>query len=336
MTKQPVSLSPRQRIDRDLREHYGWTRRRLSDREWSLWADEIDVFGIDEIARRVDQQWRSESEIEPTDDSSRLRMSDELSAFVHARSAVLAARANSDPVVEQFRDEHVGDPLLHPDDIPEWIVARAAEDGTPTHQVTITVPAGWMPGDPIPSDSRPGRRVLVLQYPDNGVMREQPVAAGGVLDRLRVIAELLHRAHGWQPAQAVGFVLTGHTPLVQMVTVRTADHWAAEHIATTGPMHLRQQVTIVADPDTPTELVTAIYTQTRDRLRGPRARLPRIGRSLLVMFAAHERRWFTLPEIRRRWNHHHGDEVERHPDQRQFRVALNNAERRVAGVPRSN
>jgi len=175
----------------------------------------------------------------------------------------------------------------------------------------------------------------VLQYPDNGVMRGQPVAAGGVLDRLRAIAELLHRAHGWQPAQAVGFVLTGHTPLVSLVTVTTSEHIGSEHI--TGRARVpRQQVTIVADPDTPTELVTAIYTQTRNRLRGPRARLPRIERSLLVTFAAHERRWFTLPEIRRRWNHHHGDEIERHPDQRQFRVALNNAERRVAGVPRSN
>jgi len=54
------------------------------------------------------------------------------------------------------------------------------------------------------------------------------------------------------------------------------------------------------------------------------------------MFAARERLSWNLPEIRTHWNYHHGDEIERFPDQRQFRVALNNAERRVAGVPRSN
>ncbi len=335
MTKKLVSLSHRERVDRDLRECHGWGKRSITTTEWSYWVDEIGALGVDEVARRIDKKWRSETLLEATESAEpAVNMSTELSAFVYARSALLAARATTDPEVLRFRTEHLGDKLLQPTEIESWIRRVAEAEGPLTQTVTLDVPAGWVPGDPIPINALVHRTVSSVLFPVNGKTDLQPVSKGGVLDQLRVLSEGLSRIHGWQTAQGVAFVLTGHTPLVQMITAKINQHSGQDHLSNeSGESFHRQTITFEVDPDTPSELVSAIYTQYRAVLRGTRARLPRSERSRLVAFCAFERLSFRLPDIRRHWNHENTD-IEHFPDQREFRVALHDAERRVAGHPR--
>lgn len=147
-----------------------------------------------------------------------------------ALSEVLAVQAARRPDVQAFRQEVLGGQLLQPKNIPAWIKERAAEDSEPEMLLTVTAvvskdalpPVGAPAQEQLAAAQRAvaagrplsyGEKHATLSYPENGAAQVAFIAYGGVLWRLKGIAEALAREYGWQEAQAVAFILAGSVPL---------------------------------------------------------------------------------------------------------------------------
>jgi len=126
------------------------------------------------------------------------------------------------------------------------------------------------------------------------------VAPGGVLDSLHRLATGLAIAHGWEPAQAATWVLTGVTPLVGLIRVTEGR----ETIRNTWWMAWSERITLdVHAAATPDEVAEA-YRGARLRhdlaRTGRRVRSQSIPHLVLARFVA--RRKGTWEEKRLAWN----------------------------------
>ncbi|MGH3838507.1 MAG: hypothetical protein ACRDSF_22860, partial [Pseudonocardiaceae bacterium] len=130
-----------------------------------------------------------------------------------ALSQLASAEARDDPDVVRFRRTFLDGRILQWTAVNAWVQERAGLDGPVTRDLTVvlreTTSVSWEPGqyriDP------PLHRIEVckisartLDYagPDDEWVRRVRVAAGGILDKLRVLAESLAKAYAWTPAQA--------------------------------------------------------------------------------------------------------------------------------------
>ena len=101
-----------------------------------------------------------------------------------------------------------------------------------------------------------------------------PVAAGGVLDELRVVSDRLARRHTWTPAQATTFVLTGNTPLVSPLRVKVQS----SHIPALS------RLVLTVDPAISPRELAEHYRQARQQFVGKRHRSMSEKHTTLVTF----------------------------------------------------
>ena len=238
----------KQLISADLR---GGGDRVISTVEWGQLEEEGDAWlsahTSDELADMV-RRWRVQQEhIRPLG-QGHLFTSDAVRSYVEAMSALLHAELTRVDSVLGFRIAVLSGRLITPTEVPAWIRSHS-RSGT----------------------GRPN----YLEFPDKGCTHRVAVWPRTDLDRLRSLAGSLARRSGWQPAQAVVFVLTDATPLLPVLTVR-------EHHGT-GP----RRVTLEVDAEMPPEMVAAAFLSARRRMLGGkrvRSLTPRNAR--LVAFVA--------------------------------------------------
>jgi hypothetical protein len=150
-------------------------------------------------------------------------------------SELAADEAARQSGVVDFRKEVLKERLLAPEQVESWINQQAKLDGPASH---------WLGDVPVPSnhqlefDAKLGGLVIrpelklsrltrstslrFLDYaalPDLWV-RRVPIAAGGVLERLKYLGEDLVRSYDWEAAAATLFVLTGRIPLIQPLILK--------------------------------------------------------------------------------------------------------------------
>lgn len=149
-------------------------------------------------------------------------LSEASSLYEDALSHAVADLASEDREVVAFRRAAgIDGALLTWREVPAWVEARAAEQGTNTLWVTVAVddipPSGIVTGRAESSSAR------LLHYfgPDDTWQRTVPTRAGHPLERLRVLAAGLKAAHAWTEAQAAVFVLTGIAPTLALLRTTT-------------------------------------------------------------------------------------------------------------------
>src|SRR5918999_3888064 len=173
-----------------------------------------------------------------------------------ACSLLLARQAEQDERVEAFRTEVMGNELLKPSEIKDWVLTQVEREGLPkTHWVTIPVvpsPNGpiqtrWRSGnitkwEPDPSHPTPAYKAewepLRANIPSDDSNPDDrydltptlwtPIRHDGVLGRLRDVAEhlinprdpLKSPRYPWSKEEATTFILTNLPPIVNEVDVR--------------------------------------------------------------------------------------------------------------------
>jgi hypothetical protein len=174
--------------------------------------------------------------------------------------AQMAARAES---VVTYRSEVLKGQMLSLAEVGPWIEARRNEDGPPTLRVTFSAPDD--PGYVTDSQGalwlkRPVQTLtgctfdeLILLYcvPEDRLVHRVATREGGVLDRLRLIAEELREGFDWHPAQATLFVLTGYVPWVRRLYTETRMEG------------LRAKIRFDIDPSAPPQWVLQNYKEAR-------------------------------------------------------------------------
>ena len=154
----------------------------------------------------------------------------------HARSILLAHDARDDERVRRFRRAVLHGRVLTADQVRQWIQRQAKKDGPATHWLEIPLPADVrVRTDPrtlqvLPQPdcrvSKTGGGELKyrwLDYPteDRRFIDKIATAVHGALEQLRQLSEYLAQRYGWQPIQAVEFVLTNGVPVVHSIRERT-------------------------------------------------------------------------------------------------------------------
>jgi hypothetical protein len=338
MTKRTNSTRPtvREQVNAQLRR--GGETARVTNAEWRKYGDE-GWWTPDEIYDRIiEDRRRGRTIAEP--DHTTPTANAELAEWVTARTLLAARGADVDPRLIAWRDQHLPDrQLLTTDRAPEWITEQAAMAGPPSRFVTAQVPADWQQGQPIHTDGQHvGVSVRSLPYVEGSVLAGARYVGGHVgnvgtvtgspLDQLRDLSEYLATRHGWSPATATMYVLTGIAPTPQLLSVSVKNQWVSGEVG-------RQLVTVSADPDVPVDVVAAAFRAQRVKLRGPRARLPQVKLSRLAAYAAqHSQAAHSMKQLRDWWNAE--QPACKYLDLRSFRQALRDAERRVVGQPRQH
>jgi len=122
-----------------------------------------------------------------------------------ALSKILAHEAEQLETVKEFRRQFLRGKTIKPASVPSWIRRRAQSEGDPT--VWVRHPRGRK--GPVQASTE------TLSYPTGDDVAETvPIRLGGVLWRLRELADDLAKQFPWRPVQAVLFVLAGAVPLV--------------------------------------------------------------------------------------------------------------------------
>jgi hypothetical protein len=255
--------------------------------------------------------------------------------FLWAKSLMLAADASEDNGVLHYRRTVLDDALIPLDEIKTWVQELSRLDGPGTFYTHGIAPLDIGPSEHIESveprviQLPDGRFLLartfceLLHFPGESGWRESvTVASGGHLDDLRMLSDRLAETYPWQPAQAVGFVLTGVTPIVIALEL-------------TMPMVVtkvgRSLIHLEIDPEMPVEDVVRAYTRARLAMVGPRVKHPAEKGVEIVIHCA-ENEGLTTFRLWRTWNKQHQDD--QFETQRLFRQAWKSAQKRIRGVPR--
>jgi hypothetical protein len=271
------------RLREELRREIG-----LTDIEWddlvAIYPDidedvrvGVEAGHVKEWARAVRFRRRARSRGATASDrsSSVARDATKVTARDEAVSILYAVDAAARPRVSAFRREVLRGRLVSSDRVEDWIKRRAHSDGKPTPYIRVPIPKGFEQ-DPNgvtmtikPAPFRPGDLVipqydtLDVALPEVGVVPFK-VHTGGVLDRLRILADELARRYGWRPGEASTFVLTDGIPLVPSVR----SSWSTT-LGGNAPTP-RAQVVLTVDPAiTPNDLRDR-YGHERNELFGGR------------------------------------------------------------------
>ncbi len=203
---------------------------------------------------------------------------------------ILALHVASSDLVQNFRKTYLPDGLLKPGQVEMWIKRQAEADGPPSYWVEFpvsdisTIPNKWPAGTrrsrksleyldvrQLKSQSIHHTIYLLLEQCDLNIRSSESqfifVAAGGVLDHLRQISELLALRYGWTRAQATNFVLTGEVPVLSPCTITIHTH-----IPQNIPQNILTRITLTIDPEMHPEQVKHIYSKIRKEFRCGRQR----------------------------------------------------------------
>lgn len=219
-------------------------------------------------------------------------------------SRVIAGEISKLPFVKQFRREVLNGNLLHPEEIETWIQAKRKEDGPPTKYVKIR-PKGidvtidknnWWPLKVMPSfetDDVIGVEHEFLSYPSK--IDVFPINVDGTLGRLKSIAEeiIKYYSPAWDETQAVGFILTGQTPVIPKVS------YSINITSSGGPCW----VTLKFDARTTPQDLTKEYSRIRHRILGNSHVKPLTQKHQeLAVFAAEHKDGLTWEKLMHKWN----------------------------------
>lgn len=184
-------------------------------------------------------------------------------AYALALSENVAAQADRDSRTAAFRNSHLHGKLIHLDEVDEWITARTHEQPSEVRLARVRVPEGWEHGDPLPSAHvAVFAEQLAYVAPRFDHVRRVVVAPDGVLGQLHRLATGLAAAHGWEPAQAASWVLTGVTPLIALI--RIADGTA--NIRDRRWTAWSERITLDVHPAATPDEVSDAYRAARRRL----------------------------------------------------------------------
>ncbi len=230
-------------------------------------------------------------------------------AFALALSEAVAAEAGNDHQTEAFRQAHLpGGKLLLLNEVEGWIADRHREQPTEVRVMRVPVPPGWNGHDPLPAEHT---AVVVDQLayvvPGDEYVRKVIAAPSGVLGRLNRLANGLAVSHGWEPAQAATWVLTGVTPRIGLIRVTEG----AKNIRDNWWTAWSERITLDVHPAATPEEVTEAYRAARTRLDNKRtlgkyrARSQGIPQLVLVQFVVRRRRQQkpkSWDGLRKEWN----------------------------------
>jgi hypothetical protein len=246
-----------------------------------------------------------------------------------AVSLLLARQAEQDDLVKAFRLEVLGNKLLEPSEIMDWVITQVDKDGpVKTHWITIPVvvsPQGpiktrWRSGnitqwEPDPNYPTPEYKAewepLRANVPSDDADPDDPydmtptlwtpINRNGGLGRLRDVAEHLINPrdpsksprYPWSKEEATTFILTNLPPIVNAVDVRLQD---------SPSLPGATRIVLTVDPSvSPAELAEQ-YKKAREQV------LPRRYRSLtaqklrLAAFVSQRPESETWEQTRRAWN----------------------------------
>src|SRR5439155_21293736 len=236
-----------------------------------------------------------------------------------------------DPDVERFRLEELRSRLLEPEDVERWVQRQARRDGEPTNLITAALPAGTTVerGAIKPPLSKPtwsrtqSANRLRYAVPDKRWPRSIAVAAGGKLDRLRVLSVDLAAIFRWTQAQATTFVLTDGIPWVDDLRVTTE---LAIHPRAPGSVTARIHLTV--DPAMGPAELAAHYAEARRAIVPGRYRPLSEKHLQLAVFAVttQEEGW---AEMMRAWNREHARKHGRYDNLATFKRDVRQAQRRI-------
>jgi hypothetical protein len=296
----PVEL--RRRVDQGLRQE---GRSALTDLEWQYareqrWIEGTSGEDIAEIVLNVVEARRtfgSDAKVKPV----KLEHGAP-GARKYALSLLVAEHARARPDVREFRKEHLADQPVPITEVQEWVLQKAATDGTPTI---------WADEVPLPPASMPaiddkGRfRFSVngeihcttltkkhLRYPAPDLsVASVPIRADGTLHRLhRLATSLVHHFH-WSEAEAVMLVLTDEVPSVE--PAKCQARWSQ--------VPCLSRITIEVDPALSPRQVEALYRTVRGQLLEGRYRNLTQKHALLAGFTS-TLRDLKLADQMRKWN----------------------------------
>lgn len=178
---------------------------------------------------------------------------------ISARSMLLAREAGQLPEVQAFRRDVLNGRMLKPEEVETWVKTASKTDEAadrPGGYVTVPQPKGaqvsfrdkhlalepdTLAGSPV---VRLSSEFLAYGVPESAWIRRTVARYGGILDRLRHLAESLERRYDWPEALGTLFVLTDMVPLVSRV--RQTVHGGSGRItfnidvATVTPRQLAQ------------------------------------------------------------------------------------------------
>ena len=204
-----------------------------------------------------------------------------------AVSLLLAEVALAEPSVEYFRRHRLGGKLLSWDAAAAWIDKQAGRDGKPTR---------WGPITARKSERAPFEiKAIGYAVAGSNWAHHKLVTHGGVLDDLRLRCESLSRLVGWQPAEAVMFVLTNEIPLVSAIRVREELKF---------PVQSASRIVLTIAPTLTPQEVAEEYKKARQRFLGAgrRQRKMKEKHLRLAAFSALRPKDETLAKKMRAWN----------------------------------
>ena len=247
------------------------------------------------------------------DDSPRGRELSDLRVW--AISILLAQEAAKEPSVIAFRREVFGNNLLAHKDVEDWIRMQAKSDGPS---------AGWLQIPVVPDsegsistrmpeelreqfgdflrwsvaakgvvDGHPERLHLEYSIPGDPWLHIQPIAEGGVLDRLCKLSRGLEVRYQWDLAQSTMFVLIGQRPEYQGVN---------SQIVITPQTPTSTRVNLEIDPSLTSRDVADIYQRLRKSLLPQRPRSMTSKHLRLAAFVAERPQDETRDSTMRAWN----------------------------------
>lgn len=213
----------------------------------------------------------------------------------HALSILIADSASQDEKVRRFREDILDGGLLKLNEVESWIEkeGRADKHAGRSSLLLNKVPVprehnlsqeqnNHFLNPPLtlealnPLTTR-HRKILEYLVPDDECVRKVPVAIGGALERLQTLCERLAQNYQWHPAQATLFVLTGHTPLISVLSGKVQP---SRMESVTG----LSRIVLTIDPMVPPARVRAAYEQIRQKIVGKRHREMRERQIRLAVF----------------------------------------------------
>ncbi len=149
-----------------------------------------------------------------------------------------------------------------------------------------------------------GRNLLTVSFksldygvPDDSWSRSIPIRADGLLDTLRELGENLYKRFRWDQGQAILFVLTGNTPLVDLMK---------GEVSITAPFGALSRINLTVDPSVSPSEVEAYYR----KLRGSKRRHKRITEKhlTLAIFFATRSDGETWSQMMKAWNEQYSEQ----------------------------
>jgi hypothetical protein len=276
------------KVNRDLRrELQEMMEQPISDRAWTYLANQGKVQKVISGEKRLD--WLEQEVLaldaaaegkvldgnrvgRKTVDMVQRRRAELIANRDEAISILNANEARKDPDVIALRKMLLGDKLLSPSDLEDWINRHITNDGKGPRYLLSNVP---FDGE-IDFDSggtlkptlhltshvggfRSSSQTLYYGMPGDTEARIARVEHGSQLDRLRRAADALTDRFGWGHAEATIFLLTDHIPRFKAIRVTPTAYRSS--------MRITMSVDAIANPVEVAKAYKVVRDSTQGRVR---------------------------------------------------------------------